>query len=160
MREALARDEVDRNGTTKADAKRRVSSFIQNIHHFRDDALRDPKAPVERVVVFDEAQRAWTREQASKFMRDKRGQTDFDQSEPEFLIGVMDRHADWCVIICLVGGGQEINTGEAGLAEWIDALRRKYPDWRVCMSDRPERRGLSARGCSIGDREHGRAVAG
>jgi hypothetical protein len=136
LREALARDEAARKDIAKTEAKRRVSSFVQNIHHFRDEALRDKKAPIERVVVFDEAQRAWTRDQASKFMKEKRGQADFNLSEPEFLIGVMDRHADWCVVICLIGGGQEINTGEAGLLEWLEALHRSYRGWQVYLSDR------------------------
>ena len=60
---------------------------------------------------------------------------EFDASEPEFLIGVMDRHPDWCAIVCLVGGGQEINDGEAGLSEWFLALSRRYPDWKVFTSD-------------------------
>ena len=136
LREALARDEGKRHDISKSDAYRRVSSFIQNIHHFRDDALREPKAPVERVVVFDEAQRAWTKDQASKFMKAKRGVADFSMSEPEFLINVMDRHNDWCVIICLIGGGQEINTGEAGLSEWLSALQHGFKGWRVYISDR------------------------
>lgn len=91
-------------------------------------------APIEKVVVFDEAQRAWTREQASKFMQTKRGHADFSQSEPEFLISVMDRHSDWCTIICLIGGGQEINTGEAGLLEWLVALQERFQDWDVHAS--------------------------
>jgi hypothetical protein len=91
---------------------------------------------VEKVVVFDEAQRAWTREQASAFMQRKRGQAGFDMSEPEFLISVMDRHPDWCVIVCLVGGGQEINTGEAGISEWIAALETRFPHWQVHVSPR------------------------
>lgn len=136
LREALARDEAERAKTSKAAAYRKVSSFIQNIHHFRDEALRDPAPPYERVVVFDEAQRAWTREQASNFMRAKRQMPDFDMSEPEFLIGVMDRHPDWCVIVGLIGGGQEINTGEAGLVEWLAALRDSFPDWDIYISDR------------------------
>ncbi|WP_300394111.1 DUF2075 domain-containing protein [Henriciella sp.] len=136
LREALARDQRARTGCKKQTAAREVASFVQNIHHFRDDALRSEKAPAERIVIFDEAQRAWTLDQASKFMRQKRGQSNFDQSEPDFLIGVMDRHEDWCVIICLVGGGQEINTGEAGLSEWISALESHYPDWKVYLSDR------------------------
>jgi len=98
LREALARDESARDGITKKDASRKVASFIQNIHHFRDDALRDPTPPYERVVVFDEAQRAWTQDQATKFMQTKRGHSDFDMSEPEFLISVMDRHDDWCLV--------------------------------------------------------------
>jgi hypothetical protein len=136
LREALARDQCERTGCKKQDAEREVASFVQNIHHFRDEALRDQNAPPERIVIFDEAQRAWDRDQASKFMQSKRGQTDFDQSEPEFLISVMDRHEDWCVIICLVGGGQEINTGEAGLSEWMSALGTRYRDWAIHLSNR------------------------
>ncbi len=136
LREALARDQTARTGCRKKDAAREVASFVQNIHHFRDEALRDLNAPPEKVVIFDEAQRAWNRDQASKFMQTKRGQKDFDQSEPEFLISVMDRHEDWCVIICLVGGGQEINSGEAGLAEWMHALTATFVDWKVYLSNR------------------------
>jgi hypothetical protein len=104
-----------------------VRSFVQNIHRFRDQYLSNTSAPVEKVVVFDEAQRAWTQEQASNFMQRKRGQDGFAQSEPEFLISVMDRHADWCTVVCLIGGGQEINTGEAGIAEWLKALQTRLP---------------------------------
>lgn len=106
LREALARDQRDREGTSMREAHRKVSSFIQNIHHFRDEALWNPDPPYERVVIFDEAQRAWTREQASKFMQTKRQVTDFNMSEPDFLISVMDRHPDWCVILCLIGGAR------------------------------------------------------
>lgn len=136
LREALSRDESERHDVAKSVAARRVKSFIQNIHHFRDSALQDGKAPVERVVVFDEAQRAWTKHQAAKFMKAKRGVADFSMSEPEFLISVLDRHEDWCVIICLIGGGQEINTGEAGLAEWLTALEHSFKGWHVYISDR------------------------
>jgi hypothetical protein len=136
LREALARDQKLRTGCTKGDAKREVSSFVQNIHHFRDEALKDPKAPPEHIVIFDEAQRAWDQDQASKFMQAKRGQPDFSKSEPEFLIEVMDRHEDWSVVICLVGGGQEINTGEAGLSEWMRALEGRFTEWNVHLSDR------------------------
>lgn len=138
LREALARDEAARLGTTKTAAQRKVASFIQNIHHFRDEALNQTGAPPEKVAVFDEAQRAWTREQASKFMQTKRGNLSFNMSEPEFLISVMDRHDDWCVVICLIGGGQEINTGEAGLGEWLSALEGRFAHWDVYISDRLE----------------------
>ncbi|MDA8600607.1 DUF2075 domain-containing protein, partial [Burkholderiaceae bacterium] len=121
---------------SKKDAARRVSSFIQNIHHFRDEALRDPKAPFERVVIFDEAQRAWNKAQASKFMKQKRGYADFDMSEPTFLVSVMDRHEGWCVVVCLIGGGQEINTGEAGLAEWVKVMGEHFTHWEVHVSSR------------------------
>ncbi len=139
LREALTRDEVlmsKLNGSTltKAEAGIKANAFIQNIHHFRDDNLISEKAPVEKVVVFDEAQRAWTREQTSKFMKSKKGIEDFGMSEPEFLIHVMDRHRDWCTIVCLIGGGQEINTGEAGLEEWIVALQERFPEWKVYYS--------------------------
>jgi hypothetical protein len=136
LREALARDESARDGISKKDALRKVASFIQNIHHFRDEALRDLTPPYERVVVFDEAQRAWTRDQAAKFMRTKRGHDGFNMSEPEFLIGVMDRHENWCVIVCLIGGGQEINTGEAGIIEWLSALKARFTNWEVYSSNR------------------------
>lgn len=136
LREALARDKAKRDKTSKKAAAREVSSFIQNIHHFRDHYVGNVEIPIEKVVVFDEAQRAWNREKAADFMQRKRGQPNFDMSEPEFLISVMDRHPDWCMIVCLVGGGQEINTGEAGISEWIQALENKFPDWQVYVSPR------------------------
>ena len=141
LREALAIDEVEQarvkgKKIVKKDALRHAGSFVQNIHHFRDEYVGTTDAPTERVVVFDEAQRAWTKEQASRFMRDKRGQDAFDMSEPQFLLSVMDRHQDWCVVVCLIGGGQEINTGEAGLGEWLTAIADHYPDWQVHLSDR------------------------
>ncbi|HMN62717.1 MAG TPA: DUF2075 domain-containing protein, partial [Anaerolinea sp.] len=77
-----------------------------------------------------------TMHQTSAFMKQKRGINDFKMSEPEFLIRYMDRHQDWAVIICLVGGGQEINTGEAGLPEWFTSLNDKFPDWHVYISDK------------------------
>jgi hypothetical protein len=136
LREALARDKANRDGVTKKLAERQVRSFVQNIHHFRDAYVRNSDVPVEKVVVFDEAQRAWTKEQAASFMRRKRGQLEFDMSEPEFLISVMDRHVGWCTIVCLVGGGQEINTGEAGISEWLAALQRRFSFWDVYISSR------------------------
>lgn len=136
LREALALDAVARaketgRSTSKTVEDRNAAAFIQNIHHFRDDALTSRDAPVEKVVVFDEAQRAWDLEQTSKFMQQKKGQIDFSMSEPEFLLSVMDRHEDWCAIVCLVGSGQEINTGEAGINEWLHALERSFRHWQV-----------------------------
>ncbi len=136
LREALSRDKAKRENISKKDAEREVRSFIQNIHHFRDHYVRNDDIPVEKAVVFDEAQRAWTREQAASFMQRKRGQSEFNISEPEFLISVMDRHPDWCTVVCLVGEGQEINTGEAGISEWISALETRYPNWEVHVSPR------------------------
>ncbi|MBA2589021.1 MAG: DUF2075 domain-containing protein [Alphaproteobacteria bacterium] len=140
LREALAKDQSqrrDKNGARIkiSDARRKVKSFIQNIHHFRDHYRQSPTPPHEMTVVFDEAQRAWDRDKISKFMRDRRGDKEFDVSEPEFLIGVMNRHPGWCAIVCLVGGGQEIYAGEAGLSEWFLALSQRYPKWKVFTSD-------------------------
>jgi hypothetical protein len=140
LRAALALDAVaqakeEGRSTSRVLEDRRASAFVQNIHHFRDDALATQSAPVERVAVFDEAQRAWNVEQTSKFMQQKKGQHGFHMSEPEFLLKVMDRHDDWCAIICLVGSGQEINTGEAGIEEWLRALERSFPHWHVHLPE-------------------------
>jgi len=139
LTESLARDEVRRrrlagDKVRKGDAKQPIKKFIQNVHHFRDEGLKDKGAPHDRVVIFDEAQRAWNLSKTSDFMKRKKKQPGFSQSEPEFLIGYMDRHPDWAVIVCLVGGGQEINTGEAGIGAWLDAISSSYPHWKVYVS--------------------------
>lgn len=141
LQEALARDKVARERAAgrmvkKHVARSEVKAFIQNVHHYRDECLRDPNPPVDHVALFDEAQRAWNCEQTTKFMRQKKGHPGFHQSEPEFLLSCIDRHPDWGVVVCLVGGGQEINTGEAGIGEWIGALNRRFPNWHVHISDR------------------------
>lgn len=142
LREALARNKVrheeDRGfKIKKGEARTRVKAFIQNVHNFRDECLVDSKRPpVEHVALFDEAQRAWNLEQTTSFMLRKKKRPDFNQSEPEFLISCLDRHEDWAVIVCLVGGGQEINTGEAGISEWIDSLQRSFPRWHIHVSSR------------------------
>ncbi|MFC3157838.1 Uncharacterized conserved protein [Chryseobacterium arachidis] len=119
LREALTRDTMKNENLKRPDAARKAKSFIQNIHHFRDDNLGSHTAPTEKVVVFDEAQRAWQKSSVAKFMKNKKGIENFDMSEPEYLISVMDKHENWCCIVCLIGGGQEINTGEAGVSEWL-----------------------------------------
>jgi len=139
LQEALTRDTVQRakeigERITKAKAREGVKAFIQIIHHYRDAYLVDPKAPFDHVAIFDEAQRAWNKEQTVNFMRRKKNQPDFAYSEPEYLISCLDRHADWAVIVCLVGGGQEINTGEAGISEWLYAIRNSFPHWEVQIS--------------------------
>lgn len=142
LREALTRDDVARRKQrgeriTKADASKPIKAFIQNVHHFRDEGLRDrDKPPIDRIVIFDEAQRAWNREKAERWMRTRKGIADFRQSEPEFLIECMDRHQGWAAIVCLVGGGQEIGSGEAGIGSWIDACTDRFSNWTLCVSDR------------------------
>jgi len=136
LQEALTRDELARvgNAERKGAVRQRVKPFIQNVHHFRDDALRTTSAPYDHVVIFDEAQRAWTQAKTADFMKRRKKISDFPQSEPEFLISYLDRHDSWAVVICLVGGGQEIHTGEAGIGEWLEAVRQQFRQWRVYVS--------------------------
>ena len=139
LREALVRDEADRlkakgQKTRRGEIQQRVKAFIQNVHHFRDEGLRTAEPPVDHVVIFDEAQRAWNLRKTAQFMARKKGKVGFSQSEPEFLISYLDRHSDWSVVVCLVGGGQEINDGEAGISAWLEAVREHFPDWHVHIS--------------------------
>lgn len=162
LQEALTRDYIERKRfiesneekktrTKKGDAKRKVKAFIQMIHHYRDqylegvditleDIKRRPGGtdeayiPTEHVAIFDEAQRAWTKEELQRFMREKKNIQNFPYSEPEYLISCMDRQRDWGVVVCLVGNGQSINKGEAGLKEWIESILRRYRSWDVYIS--------------------------
>ena len=147
-----------------SDSRREVGKFIQIIHRYRDNMLMKIKNPVENgvleidptkalkhkeagygevehVAIFDEAQRSWTHKRLADYL--KRGGTygnklkvpNFPYSEAAFLIWSLDQREDWATIICLVGGGQEINTGEAGISEWIAALNDKFPHWKVYISN-------------------------
>ena len=148
-----------------SDSRREVSKFIQIIHRYRDNMLAKIKNPVvngeleidpdkavklqqsgygevEHVAIFDEAQRAWTHKRIADYL--KRGGTygnklkvaNFPMSEAAFLIWSLDQREDWATIVCLIGGGQEINTGEAGISEWITALNERFPHWNVYISDK------------------------
>lgn len=164
LTEALARDNVKKDSSKKlTDARREVGKSIQMIHRYRDNMLKkivnpvvngvleiDPSsameqdesgyAEVEHVAIFDEAQRSWTHKRLAEYL--KRGGTygnklkvpNFPLSEAGFLIWSLDQRKDWATIVCLVGGGQEINTGEAGISEWIAALNDKFPNWKVYIS--------------------------
>jgi hypothetical protein len=136
LQEALTRDELARlgNHVRKGVVRQQVKPFIQNVHHFRDEGIRNPAAPYDHVVIFDEAQRAWNREKTADFMKRRKKRPDFNESESEFLIGYLDRHQEWAVVICLVGGGQEIHIGEAGIAAWLDAVRNTFRHWHVYVS--------------------------
>jgi hypothetical protein len=141
LREALTRDEVARRKLRGGKVRKNqvgesVKAFIQNVHHFRDEGLIDSGPPVEHVVIFDEAQRAWNLRQTANFMARKKKRPGFSQSEPEFLISYMDKHTDWAVVVCLVGGGQEINTGEAGISAWLEAVNSQFRDWHVHISSK------------------------
>lgn len=141
LREALTRDEVARRKNRgerihKNKVAGSVKAFIQNVHHFRDEALIDQGPPIDHVVIFDEAQRAWNEKKTANFMKKRKKREGFKHSEPEFLISCMDRHEDWAVVVCLVGGGQEIHTGEAGIGAWLDALSTSFPEWHTHISSR------------------------
>ena len=145
------------------DSRREVAKSIQMIHRYRDNMLAKIKNPVENgvleidpekavkleeagygevehVAIFDEAQRSWTHKRLADYL--KRGGTygnklkvpNFPMSEAAFLIWSLDQREDWATIICLVSGGQEINTGEAGISEWIKAINEKFPVWKVYIS--------------------------
>ena len=160
LTEALTRDkqaqEKERgNKITKKEAEREVKRFIQIIHRYRDNMLNKVKVvngaleidptkelkdeqagygEVENIAIFDEAQRSWDKEHIAAWLNRKKGFANFPMSEGEFLIWSLDQRKDWAVIVCLVGGGQEINTGEAGIGEWIRALNETFPDWQVYIS--------------------------
>jgi shikimate kinase len=144
LREALYRDQIHKKKKDKykfakgekGEIKSKIKAFIQNVHHFRDEYLKDIKVPKDHVALFDEAQRAWNLTQTISFMKQKRGQDNFSKSEPEFLISCLDRHKDWAVVVCLVGGGQEIHTGEAGISEWINSIIKSYPKWNIYISNK------------------------
>jgi len=125
IREALIRDVVSRDRMTRTDASLTVQTFVQNVHRFADYFHKNDKIPKQHVIVFDEAQRAWDLAESQRVGR--------ELSEPEMMLEIMDRHKDWAVIVALVGGGQEINRGEAGLAEWGRALP-KFKEWNVVAS--------------------------
>lgn len=148
LREALAIDSAFRNDEALGKARKEVKTFVQNIHHFVKDNLERPdnQTPYENAIVFDEAQRAWNAEQNTK--KYKKRSPAWHVSEPEMVLRIMDRHQDWAAIVALVGGGQEIHDGEAGLSEWGRTLA-KYPHWRVFVSPEALRGGESVARASL-----------
>ena len=139
LRAALSRDEkarLKKRGQKQKKGSDPVKQFIQNVHHFRDEALKSEAPPADHVVVFDEAQRAWNQAMTADFMKRKKGVANFTDSEPQFLIRYVDRHKDWAVILCLVGGGQEINRGESGIGAWLEAAKTSFPHWDMYISSR------------------------
>lgn len=156
--EALARDKDTGSKTTKSQAIQAVKKFIQKVHHYRDACLEGTQikgndivpipgyflteenltksfAPNEHIAIFDEAQRAWDKKQLAKFMKSKKNRPNFPFSEPAYLISCLNRHNDWAVIVCLVGEGQEIHTGEAGISEWVSAVNDHFSHWHLYVSD-------------------------
>jgi DUF2075 family protein len=160
LREALSRDAVEqekaKNPNTKYNktkAHKAVDSFIMDVYHHRDYVMQMVKKPLkpgeamevnpkvasddgaywltEHVDIFDEAQRSWTKDQLCNWLSRKKGIQNFNMSEPEFLTWGLDKKKDWAVIVCLVGGGQEINNGEAGISTWISAINDSFNNWHV-----------------------------
>lgn len=136
LREGLARNVVSREDLkiTKTKAKKDASTFFQHLRHFRKEAIESDKHPTEKIVVFDEAQRMWSKQRTTKEIKNKMRIDDYGKSEPDILLGYMDRNEDWSVIICLIGGGQEINKGENGAIEWLKSVKEKFPHWNVYLS--------------------------
>jgi hypothetical protein len=120
LREALARNAADRNGTRREFERHKTHGVLQNVHRFLEECVTSGNAPPESVIIFDEAQRAWNAEQATKDTQ--RRKSHLRMSEPAHALEIMDRAEGYAVIVALVGQGQEINTGEAGLAEWGRAI--------------------------------------
>ena len=151
LREALIRDHFDRqtklfklkkiqSRPTKKESEQEVKSKIQNLHSFIKDGIRSELPPTERIVVFDEAQRCWNAIQFSNKAKQNKNREKNPfvielKSEAELLFEFMNRHNGWSVIIALVGGGQEINTGEGGISEWGKALENKYKNWEIHISE-------------------------
>lgn len=164
LTEALARDKKERDGGKITDARREVKRFVQEIYNYREQMLGKIKTPIkngfleidetitlasedagfgeiEHIAIFDEAQRSWNLRKLADWLSrggsygNKRKVPNFPLSEAEFLVWSLNLRKDWAVIVCLVGGGQEIHNGEAGIAEWINACNKMFPDWKVYISD-------------------------
>ena len=121
---------------TKRQIEAEVKSFVQGVHLFREELFTTDGPPPEHIAIFDEAQRAWTEQQLSYKMKTRRqNKREVHKSEPQCLIEYMDRHENWACIVCLVGGGQEIYQGEAGIIEWFKALKDHFPEWDVYAPD-------------------------
>ncbi|WP_288372571.1 DNA/RNA helicase domain-containing protein [uncultured Algoriphagus sp.] len=135
LTEALARDNAKRRNISVTESRREVA-FVKNVHHFLDFYHSNDQVPPDKIVLFDEAQRAWNAEQSKR-------KFDRDFSEAEMLLSIMNRNSGWAVIVALIGSGQEINTGEAGLSEWGKTISDKFQKWKIFIS--PELKEGSSR---------------
>ena len=136
LRAALVQDAMHRGECGREEATRRAKQRLQNVHRFLEDNAPDPRqaAPPDRLIVFDEAQRAWNAAKARLGTRNKPSK--LTMSEPAHTLEIMGRHAGWAVIVALIGNGQEINTGEAGLREWGDCVAASGGAWRAIAAPR------------------------
>ncbi len=140
LSESLAEDASKNKSKTKSEALLEIKSFIQHNHRFIDECLIKKAPPLERIVIFDEAQRAYDLKKTINSLKSRRKQLelnieDLNSSQPEILMKSIDLHKGWAVLVCLVGGGQEINKGEGGIEEWLRAIRDNFPNWKVWISN-------------------------
>ena len=142
LREALARDQAEREGLRLQEARRNAGRSIQNVHGFIWDSFEREDAPWEHAIIFDEAQRAWDAQQVRRKRRE-------ELSEPQLIARIMSRHQDWAVVIGLVGGGQEIHDGEAGLQEWGRAIAELDGQWEVELSPEMVSGGAASAGSTL-----------
>jgi hypothetical protein len=112
LTESLARDEVRRLGSTKKKSHSNASAKVRLIH-----GITEKNVGIEsNIVVFDEGQRVWT----ETHMRFKK-KNEKVGSEAEEVLTYLER-LPWAIAVVLLGEGQEINTGEAGLTTWLEAI--------------------------------------
>ena len=111
----------------------RSNVFVKDLHKIIEEYLqRKAKDFSSNVIVFDEGQRAWDKTQ----MKNKNRGCD---SEPDVMVRLAEERLDWCVLLVLVGEGQEIYTGEsAGIGQWNDALKKSQLSWEVVCPDKVE----------------------
>ena len=126
LSEALAKDDAKRRNIPISQSRREIA-FVQNVHQFLDFYHNNDQTPQDKIILFDEAQRAWNAEHSKR-------KFDRDFSEAEMLFNIMSRNKGWAVIVALIGSGQEINTGEAGLAEWGKTINEKFSNWEIYIS--------------------------
>lgn len=146
LEKALVRNR-SRNSRQHREVRHNLSAPRQDVHEYVRVSLSavEVQPPAFQAIVFDEAQRVWDADKLLDGLntRKRRRQLNQDQierilshgrSEPELLLSLMERCPNWCVVVALVGGGQEIHTGEAGLGAWGKALTGRSQPWTVWAS--------------------------
>ncbi|MGF1537965.1 MAG: DNA/RNA helicase domain-containing protein [Elainellaceae cyanobacterium] len=105
--------------------------FVQAVRNFYiQHQVRRQTAPSEHVIVFDEAQRAWDAER----MQEKYG---IETAAAGAVLRIAQRIPDWCIVLGLIGEGQEIHVGEEeGTEQWNEAIASVSNDdlWQVHCS--------------------------
>jgi hypothetical protein len=136
LQEVIKRNHAQnqKTGQPKKKVGAAISQIIGHMHEYIEDAFENEQAPSARILIFDEAQRAWDEEKMQKWQKKKRRKSRLAptewRSEPETVLSLMNRHSDWAVVVILVGTGQEIHKGEAGMQGWGEAARA-FKDWQV-----------------------------